>query len=224
MAQELRYQFREITKPILLVSLTSLALLVCRVLATGSPRYWFLFWNLLLAWVPYLLSFAVVYLLQRYRTVTWQVVLLIISWLVFLPNTFYLTTDLIHLHNSGEVGILYDIVMMISFVLSGILLGFVSLINLHKLLARWQSGHRATGLLLLVMLLVSFAIYLGRYLRWNSWDIVANPGGLLYDTVDRLVRPQEHPMAATTTLLFFVFIASTYFGLLWLARALKKLI
>lgn len=69
---------------------------------------------------------------------------------------------------------------------------------------------QADGLVGIVLLLCSFAIYLGRYLRWNSWDVLINPAGLVFDVTEPFVNPGSHPQAFTTTLMFMVLLSSIY--------------
>lgn len=223
MTNELKKQLRTISYPLLLLSGVGLLLLLVRLAVSGSMRYWFLPWNLFLAWIPFLLSFVVLYAGKRYRWVSWQFIASLLAWLFFLPNSFYIVTDLIHIHDTGEVGIVYDVVMMTTYVLTGTLLGFVSLLMIEKELRRGLSARISTLGILMIILLSSFAIYLGRYLRWNSWDVLANPASILLDVADRIFRPYDHPLAFTTTLLFFITITGTYYGLKLFVRAVKKL-
>src|SRR5690606_20584770 len=112
MTSELRKQLKTLSTPFLLLSGAALVLMFVRLFVSGSTRYWFLPWNLFLAWVPFLLTFVVVTAGKRFRWTSWQFVASAAAWLVFFPNTFYIVTDLIHIHETGEVGILYDVVMM----------------------------------------------------------------------------------------------------------------
>jgi len=186
-----------------------------------TSRYWFLLWNLFLAWLP--LGFAW-YLKNRLRFtvwLTWQNIGLTLLWLGFLPNSFYLVSDLIHLHETGEVSLLYDVVMFFSFIFNAYIAGFMSLFLVHRELLRRMVYERAHMVVGTVLLLCSFAIYLGRSLRWNSWDVLVNPAGLLFDVSDRFVNPGSHPQTFVTTLTFFVVLGSMYFVIWELVRALR---
>jgi uncharacterized membrane protein len=68
--------------------------------------------------------------------------------------------------------------------------------------------------------LSSFAIYLGRDLRWNSWDVLVNPAGFLFYLSERVIDPMDHPEAFTTTLMFFVFLAGVYRVMIYLVQAI----
>lgn len=224
MTNELKGRLKAVSFPLLLLSAVGCALLITRFFVSGNTRYWFLPWNLILAWVPFLLGFVVVQAGKRFRWTSWQFILSAAAWLFFLPNAFYIVTDLIHIHNTGEVSIVYDVVMMMVFIIAGNLLGFVSLLMIEQELRRGLSKRVTVGVIGVIILLSSFAIYLGRYLRWNSWDVLVNPGGLLLDTADRLIHPFEHPLVITTTLLFFIVISTLYYSLRLFVRAMKKFI
>lgn len=175
--------------PSLLFTLTLLAL---RVIATGSPAFTFLPWNLLLAGLPLLFSYGV----QRHRAsrplLAWICGGL---WLLFFPNALYITTDLFHLRERTPVPLWYDLLLLLSAAFNGALYGFVSLARmegaLRKLLGRRGLGPGIFGLLVLC----GFGIYLGRYLRYNSWDVAANPLSLLLDVADVLRHPRRHAEA-----------------------------
>lgn len=211
-----------LTHPLLLLSIVSLGLLLFRIISTGKYRYWFLSWNLLLAWIPLVVAIILIKKLQSSRWKAWQATVLSAIWLFFLPNSFYLITDYIHLHESKEISLLFDVVLMGMFSFLGFFLGFLALSLVHDELEKRFNARRSVAMVLVVILLSSFAIYLGRYLRWNSWDIVVNPLGITIDIVDRLLRPLNHMQTFTTTLLFFVSISSFYFCMRKFTKTLAK--
>lgn len=194
-----------------LSSAISLVLFIGRVVATNQPTYWFLVWNLFLAWVPLGFAWWLIARLNRTPWLSLANILLSLLWLGFLPNAFYISSDLIHLaRHTGSVSLLYDVVMFLSFTFNGFLLGFLSLFGIQAQLKKRVSGHTAGSLVAVVLVLCSFAIYLGRYLRWNSWDIVVSPAGLIFDVSDPFINPGNHPQVFTTTLMFFVLLGSIY--------------
>jgi uncharacterized membrane protein len=203
-------------------SLVSLLFYAGRVAVTTSFDYWFMSWNLFLAWVP--LGFAA-WLLHRLKTSAWKTpgnIILTLLWLGFLPNTFYIASDIIHLQPANHISVLYDVVMMLSFTFNGFLLGYLSLFRVHRQLRRRFSPRQSQLMVAVVLLLCSFAIYLGRYLRWNSWDVLINPAGIIFDVSEPFISPTSHPQAFTTTLMFFVLLGSIYaviYRLIQIARA-----
>jgi len=187
---------------------------------THTDRYWFLIWNLFLAWLPLLFAWFLYKRTPKGLLWSWQNFVLFILWLLFLPNAFYLFTDFIHLQPTGEIGLMYDVVLIGCYAWCGFIMGYLSLYMVHmRTLQRF--GRIAHWLPPICLLLCGFAIYLGRYLRWNSWDIIINPFGLLFDITDRLINPGEHILTFSATLLFFAFLAVIYLVFWQAADTLK---
>jgi uncharacterized membrane protein len=214
---ELRY-----LKSVGLISGLCLAFFVVRLILTGSSAYLFIPGNLVLAWLGLFFGWVLVYQLKVTRWVSWQNIALSFLWLFFLPNTWYVLTDFIHVYPTGDISELYDIVMVGSLVMTGFILGFTSLYLVHRELLKRFGNIRAGYLVAGIILLSSFAIYLGRDLRWNSWDVAANPSGIILNVSDRLIDPLGHLRAFNVTGLFFVLLSVMYLAI-WLAfKATKK--
>lgn len=171
-------------------------------------------WNLLLAWLPLVFALRLMSVLRRKRWSSWEALATSVLWIVFLPNSFYLISDFIHLQEVARADILYDSLMFTSFITTGVMLGFSSLYLVHLQLRRRFAGWEAELWVGLTLLLCSAAIYLGRDLRWNTWDILINPGGLLFDVSERVVHPSAYPQMLLIISGFFVLLASMY-NLLW---------
>ena len=166
-----------------------LVLIGARCLYTETTRFMFLPWNLLLAGVPMVFAWLAVRARRKGSLLVWVYGAV---WLLFLPNAPYLVTDLIHLGYSEDTPILFDATILFSCALCGLTMGFVSLRWMQGLVAgRWGE---ATGQVfsLFALSLAGFGIYLGRYLRWNSWDVIANPTSLLNDILMRLAHPMVY--------------------------------
>jgi uncharacterized membrane protein len=185
-----------------------ICLLTVRIINTDTSRFGFLVWNLFLAWVPAYFAWKVVH--SAHKGIGMRPMIWLGLWVLFLPNTFYILSDLVHLDVKGDAARLFDAVMIVSFSLAGIGLGLASMLIIHLWLRRFMKGFAAWGCIIIAIAASSFAIYLGRYLRWNSWDIVTNPLGLLVDVSDRFVDPGAHPTTFATTALFFGLISSVY--------------
>jgi uncharacterized membrane protein len=213
-------KFQRLFYTLVIANGVSLLLFALRSLESQTDRYWFLIWNLILAWLPLCLAW---WLLKRLRTSPWLSgpnLALTLLWLGFLPNSFYLISDLIHLHETGEVSLLYDVVMFCSFIFNAYVAGFMSLVLMHQRLLKRLAYQKAFGVILAVLLACSFAIYLGRSLRWNTWDVLVNPAGLLFDVSDRIVNPGSHPQAFVTTATFFLLLTGMYL-VVWELAQLK---
>ncbi|MBI5917247.1 MAG: DUF1361 domain-containing protein [Bacteroidetes bacterium] len=151
---------------------------------TRSTTFLFLVWNLLLAWAPYLISLPLNRLPSK-----WLALPVLAIWLMFLPNAPYIVTDLLHVHYRPPVPQWYDVLMIFSFAWTGLLLGFLSLLDVHGFLEK-NLGKRQAGLLMGgIIVLCSFGVYLGRYQRWNTWDLLLEPYQLFWDMVAVLMHP-----------------------------------
>ncbi len=179
----------------------------------------YLLWNLLLAWLPLLLALRLMVVLRHKAWSGWEALATTFLWLVFLPNSFYLISDLIHLQDVEPANVLYDSVMFTSFVITGVVLGFSSLYLMHLQLRRRLADWQAAAYVCVTLLFCSIAIYMGRDLRWNTWDILTNPAGLLFDISDRLWRPAAYPHMLLVIAAFFVLLSSLY-NLVWQATRL----
>ena len=199
-----------------LLSGLCLAFFVVRLVLTGSSAYLFIPGNLALAWLGLFFGRVLVHQLKITRWASWQNIALSFLWLCFLPNTWYVLTDFIHVYPTGEISEFYDIVMVGSLVITGFILGFTSLYLVHRELLKRFGNRRAGQLVTGIILLASFAIYLGRDLRWNSWDVVTNPNGVILNVSDRLIDPLGHLRAFNVTGLFFVLLRVMYLAV-WLA-------
>jgi len=162
-----------------------------RVERTGSEYFLFLIWNLFLACIPLFAS----RLLQmaHARKIPDAVQLLLLAvWLVFLPNAPYVLTDLIHLQHGPTRLYWYDMAMLLSCGAVGLLLGYSSMFDVHRIVAE-RFGQRVGWFVAAGTLLLSgFGIYLGRVLRWNSWDVVTDPVGLFAVIADHLLNARTY--------------------------------
>lgn len=205
-----------------LTNATSVLLFGLRLLGAENFRYWFMLWNLALAWVAPLVAWWLVTRLQKSRWLTWQNIALTGVWIGFLPNSFYMVSDLIHVQQTGEVSIIFDAVMFTSFIANGFIAGFLGTFLLHKELLKRVSVRRAWVMITSVFALCGYAIYLGRVLRWNTWDALLQPAALLFDVSDNILNPLAHPQAFVVTLSFTLLITSFYVLAWEFVRALRS--
>ncbi|MEL6348888.1 MAG: DUF1361 domain-containing protein, partial [Myxococcota bacterium] len=168
------------------------ALLLGRVYWTEEILFLAMGWNLLLAWIPFALSAAM--LSARHLKVARWVLLPVLAaiWLVFLPNAPYLVTDLIHLRERAPVPYWYDIAMLGMFASTGLLLGVRSLEHVHRLLERPLGAALSWSVIIVISGLCGLGIYLGRFLRWNSWDLATRPEAVLTDILALFLDPSAH--------------------------------
>jgi len=192
-------------------------LLLARTVYTGGLTFAFLVWNLFLAFVPYFLSYAVT-LRPAWMKSKWKFTAVITVWLLFIPNSFYMLTDLFHLYDSAAVPRWYDLLLILSFAWNASLMGILSVRHIEKIIqARWK--YRFGWLFIYpVMLLNALGIYIGRYLRFNSWDVISNPFRLLADMVHLVLHPMYYGSAWAMILGFSFFLSILYMTLKKLGR------
>jgi uncharacterized membrane protein len=192
-----------------LLSLFSAATVVVRVAYTGSPRHLGIVWNLALAWIPVVLA-LVVY--DRSRAGAPRLTLVTIGglWLLFLPNAPYLVTDLKHIEAGAGVPVWYDVVLLASAAWAGLVLGFLSLYLMQAVVRRFAGATIAWIFVGAALVLSSLGIYIGRFLRLNSWDVFVQPGSLLADVGRGLINPLDYPRPLAVTALFTSFLLAGY--------------
>ncbi len=188
----------------------SVALIVARIAWTQNIRYALLLWNLFLAWLPLLFALRAC---DRYRNGAgrdWRFAALAGAWLLFFPNAPYIFTDLIHLTGWFQRHFWVDMVLILLCALTGLVLGFVSLYLMQSLVTR-RLGRAASWIFVLVVAgLSGFGIYLGRFLRFNSWDILVKPVKLYHDIGKLTTEPLSHPAAVGMSALFATFLFVAY--------------
>lgn len=187
------------------------------VIARGI-QYLFLIWNIFLAWIPLVFSLIIYRLSKKDKKNSLYIAVLGFIWLIFYPNAPYIVTDIIHLsiydyyksvvnglsYNS-DLKVWYDFLMIMLFVFTGYILGFVSLNINHRMIEGKFGKALGWGFTVIVSLLSGFAIYLGRFLRLNSWEIVSNTYGLILDILNTI-----HLQSLIFTFMFGSFIFMTY--------------
>ena len=184
---------------------------------SDTSMFLFLNWNLFLAFVPWALS-SLVMLKPNIQRKKRTIVALLFTWLVFFPNAPYILTDLFHLNHNSSMPIWFDLVLILSFAWIGLVYGILSLWDLEQLLLKHIRPIWTSILSSGFLFLASFGIYLGRYLRWNSWDIVNHPSGVIYDISDRVLHPFDHPRTWGVTLFMGIFLNMVY----WAFKLIRK--
>lgn len=187
-------------------------MLIIRLSLTDSIFGLFLVWNLFLAGIPLFLAMWLRQIRGERGNPLVQM-LLFIAWLLFFPNAMYIVTDLFHLKTRGMVPLWFDTILLFSGAWNGLLLGFKSLSMVQQIFT--EMFNKTIGALLAVgcMFLAGYGIFLGRYIRWNSWDVVSNPLSLASDIAGHLLRPHHHLYMYGFVLLFSSFMCLAYFAM-----------
>lgn len=204
--------------------LLSVTIQFFRMYYSGYNTFLFFNWNLFLAVLPYIIStFFLLYYKKINSLLLYAIILT--SWLLLFPNAPYIVTDFFHLEPRPGIPYWYDLGMIFSFAWNGLLLGFISLYDIQTALARRFSAFKGWAFAILSLVLGSFGIYLGRYERFNSWDVLTNPAGLFLDIADRFIHPMNHPRTTLMTILFSMVLSFGYITLVALfkpGRAVKE--
>jgi uncharacterized membrane protein len=190
-----------------LLTAFAVVMIVARSVYTGESTYANLVWNLTLAWVPLVLA-LLVYDAARRGAARWLIWAGALAWLLFFPNAPYLMTDFQLLRDWTAAPVWYDVVLLSTAAWTGLTLGFASLYLMHVVARRVVSPLVVWLGIAGVLALTSFGIYLGRYERWNSWDVVSQPGPLLSSIADSVAHPD--PRTAGVTVVFTAFLALAY--------------
>ena len=208
-----RFLVRQSLYPLLLSSLLAVALFAGRVYRSYSKSYVFLLWNLFLAWIPYLSSLWADRLHQRNPSRWWHLIIPSTLWLVFFPNAPYIVTDFWHLQERPSIPLWYDIGMLAAFAWAGLFLAVFSLQTMQRLVRHHLGSVLSWTFVTTVLGLSGLGIYLGRFLRWNSWDLFLRPKGVLRDVAVPLLNPWGHPQAFGVTFLFAALLLVCYLTL-----------
>ncbi len=203
---------------LVIASTAALALLGVRFVITDAISYRFLAWNLFLAWIPFMLSSA----LDRVAvcsTAGTRIAIWLIggAWLLFFPNAPYILTDVVHLTSfdpargaPGTLQFWFDIVLVGSFALTGLVVGFASLHRMQRIVERSYGTVVSWGFVAVAMVLAGIGIYLGRVERFNSWDIFTAPAAVIGAVAAWLRHPRMGAGVSAVTLSLAAFLLVAY--------------
>jgi uncharacterized membrane protein len=189
-------------------SVVCLLLFIYRIYATGgSTTYsWLIIPNLCLAWVPLVFSVCVRLWWDRNRRLNAGMVILLALWLLFLPNAPYVTTDLVHLtYLKSNMPIHYDVLLNGFTAITALLAGFLSIFLVHEMMIAKLRSAISWIQIMILLLLCSIGVFLGRFLRWNSWDIFQKPVAIIQDSL-ALIEQRDSLLFIGTFMLYMSFL------------------
>lgn len=211
--------------------LLNMACLVCillvaaRVAYSDSTRHTGLIWNLFLAWIPFTLAYFA-------HAVSWRriwlyliIPLVAFLWLIFYPNAPYMLTDLQDLaRGTSGAPLWYDVLIVVWCSWTGMLLGVISLYLMQDIILR--TFGRVAGWVFVFMIsgLSSFGIYIGRFVRLNSWDILQDPAETTMEILGLAIDPSMRLAAFTflyTSFFLFIFLLLYSFSHMLKEQTLK---
>ncbi|MEO8711828.1 MAG: DUF1361 domain-containing protein, partial [Parafilimonas sp.] len=191
-------------------------LLAMRAVYAGSIAYFFYPWNLFLALIPVYFSG----LLLKQKTLNYKSILLLGLWLLFLPNAPYLVTDIFHFEARPPVPLWFDLMLVVSGAWNGILLCMISLFRVEKFLNTRCKTKYTEAIIFLLLIFCGYGIYIGRYLRYNSWDVVTDPVNILRSSSHHIYHPFQNLNVWVFTFVFAFFLAIIFFTIKKLPRVL----
>jgi len=183
-----------------------IGLVVARVAYSDSSRHTGLIWNLFLAWIPFILSYVA-------HAVSWRRIWLYLVipfvsflWLIFFPNAPYMLTDLQDLaRTSTDAPLWYDVIIVVWCSWTAMLLGVVSLYLMQDIVHRTFGRFIGWAFVFFISAVSSFGIYVGRFVRLNSWDILQTPSETAMNILGLVIDPSRR-LAAFTFLYTFFFL------------------
>jgi uncharacterized membrane protein len=184
----------------------SISLLAIRILYTKSDVYAFYIWNTFLGIVPFLCSRK----LTSQTRLGLKSILLLGGWLLFFPNAPYLVTDLFHFTARSGSPAWFDMILVTSASWNGLAMGIISLLQVEYFLKAHFRGKWVKLISYLFILLCGYGIYLGRFLRFNSWDILTNPLSLFSSIYHSILHPVQHTGTWAFTLIFSCLLGIVY--------------
>jgi uncharacterized membrane protein len=198
-----------ISKMLILSIAFTILLVVIRIVYTNNLSYIFYGWNLFLAIIPWLCSSR----LQKHKSIDLTSILLLALWLLFLPNAPYVITDIFHYELREPIPMWYDLLIVTTGAWNGLLLGIVSLMQVEKILTNFLGKIWVQGFVFTSLMLCGYGVYIGRYSRYNSWDIITKPQHILLDSLHQIRHPFQNYHVWAFTALFGIMLTIIYFTL-----------
>jgi uncharacterized membrane protein len=197
-------------------SIICVSLVSARVAYSDSRRYTSLVWNLFLAWIPFILAYLAYVMSWSRKLLYIGIPVFAFLWLIFFPNAPYILTDLQHLGDrAGNVPLWYDVIMLVWFSWTGMLLGVVSLNLMQEIIGRTLGRLPGWIFVFIVAGLTSVGLYVGRFIRLNSWDVLQDPSGTAGDLFSWMMDPSLRSagfIALYTAFFVFVYLTIHAFG------------
>lgn len=182
-------------------------------LSSGFAR---ILWNLLLAYIPVFLSIWLFRWSNR-RSLVWWVILA--TFIAFLPNAPYVLTDIIHYIRSIRGGLSNSVIIFaltpqyLIFLIGGLEAYVMSLLNLEFYLTKVGQEKSIFAVQMLIHFLSAIGIYLGRFLRFNSWDFVTQPDEL----AETLAQDLSHRQPVLAIAITFIILCVLY----WITKQIN---
>jgi len=196
----------------------TMLLLLIRYLRSGQFAYFFYVWNTFLAVIPLILSKN----LSGCTNLKTKAIALLCSWLVLWPNAPYIITDIFHFHERPPVPIWFDLLLVISAAWNGLVLGIVSLMQVEQFLHKHIRKNIVYLAIAFCILLCGYGVYIGRFVRFNSWNIITAPDEIVDTIASHVLRPLHYVHVWSFTCLFAAMFGMIYFTIKTLPRLQER--
>ncbi len=200
------------TQGLIALTLLCVAFVIVRIVLESNLKFSFLLWNLFLAWVPFFLSNL---LLKFHSANKGKIAFIIIFfvWILFLPNSLYIITDLLHLKYYEQKILWFDSLLIFVFGMTGLLIGLFSIENIFVFIRKYLKKGASWFAIFILYLLAGFGIFLGRYCRLNSWDLFHKPLWFFERVFHQFINPLTYEVTILYALVLFVifFIFHNYY-------------
>lgn len=195
----------KIVTMLIFASTLSVALVFYRIQQTKMLMFIFLIWNLILATIPYVIGLYL-YTKRNQQSSVLQWSILFFIWLIFLPNAPYILTDLIHLKVRGNFPLILDLIMLLFYAWIGLMMCLYSIKDIQQIILIKYGKKWSTAFTYIIPFVCAFGVYVGRFLRYDSWQIISNFDTVMVDILKHIVFPHEHINAIAFTILLGSFI------------------
>jgi uncharacterized membrane protein len=185
-----------------------------RVFQAESIYYSWLIWNLVLALIPLLIAHYLYKRIDKIPKHPYKTFFALLAWFLFLPNAPYLITDLIHLKAYAAIPLWYDSILLFFCAMVGLTYGILSIYYIHMIMKKYILDKYCWWILGYISMACGYGVFLGRILRFNSWDIIAHPHYLVYSSLKHLDKPQAIEMTLAFAVVVFISYTSFYHTLL----------
>lgn len=199
-----------IPKQIIYILLLAVFLNISRIFLFGNTAFIYILWNIFLAFIPFLISSILTKTTNKNNFFKPLFIIGFILWFLFLPNAPYVITDFIHLGRIHSVPVMFDIFVLFSAASVSLLFGLYSLYQMEKIFLLRFPKRITSMIFFIIILFASFGVYLGRFLRFNSWDFFTSHTSIISTVWDIFTKSNHYINVYSYTLLFFVFIYTAF--------------
>lgn len=188
----------------------AIVLNILRIFLFNNTTFTYLFWNIFLATIPFCISSLLILYTSKDDFLKPFFIIGFILWFLFLPNAPYVVTDFIHLGRIHGVPVLYDTFLLFTSAWACLLMGLYSLNHIERIFLLKFSKKVTNTIIFVVILFASFGVYLGRFLRFNSWDIFTSHDSLVSSIGKIFSGANNYDNVYAYVVLFFFFIYVSY--------------